>query len=128
MRFAVLQPKHFEQVIQPFLVDLPLVHQDRQGDVFHHIQSGNEVVKLVNQSDLPSAENGEFFIALGIYILPVQIHFSACRHVHAPDDVKQCGFAGAGGADDCGKLPLFDCKRNMVKRSNLIFTLAVDLA
>ncbi|MPN02953.1 hypothetical protein SDC9_150174 [bioreactor metagenome] len=85
-------------------------------------------MKLVNQPDLPPAENGEFFIAPRIDILPVQIHLSAGRHVHAADNVKQGGFAGAGGADDCGKLPLFDYKRNMVKRGNLVFALAIGFA
>ena len=71
MRSPVFQTEHFQQFLQSFLVDLPFVHQDGQGNILHHIQGGNEVVKLVDQPHLPPAENGQLFTISRIHILPV---------------------------------------------------------
>ena len=67
-------------------------------------------MKLINQPYLPSAENGELFIASGIYILSVQIYLSAGRHVHAADNMKQGGLSGAGRTNNRSELTLFDCE------------------
>lgn len=67
-------------------------------------------MELVNQSYLASAENGELFIALSVYILALQVYFPACRDVYAGDGMQEGGFTGAGGTDDCGEFPFFDSK------------------
>ena len=85
-------------------------------------------MKLVDQPHLTPAENGQRFIVLSVHVLPIQIYRPACGHVHPADDVQKRGLAGAGGADDCGELPLFDGKRDMVKGGNTAFAFAVDLA
>ena len=105
---ALLKSQHLEEIVKPLLIDLAPVHQDRQSDVLHYVQRGNQVVELVNQPDLPPAENSQFFIILRIYILSVQIHLSVCGYIYAADDVEQRGFAGAGSSDNCNKFPLFD--------------------
>ena len=125
---AVLQAEQAQQVLQTFPVDPAPVHQDRQGDVLHHVQGGDEIVELVDQPDLPPAEDRQFFVVLGVDVLPVQIDLAAGGHVHAADDVEQRGFARAGGADDGGELPLFNGQRNVIKRNDAVHVLSVDLA
>ena len=85
-------------------------------------------MKLVDQPNLAPAENSEFIIVLGIYILPVQVYLATCRHIYTTNYMKQCGFAGAGRTDNRGEFPLFNRQRNIIKCFNLVFTLAVDFA
>ena len=90
------------------MIDAALVHENGQGDVFDDIEGGDEVVELVDEADLPAAEDGQFFTALGVDVLAVQIDVAAGGDVHTADDVQEGGFAAAGGADDGDEFALFD--------------------
>ena len=46
-------------------------------------------MELINQSHLTSAEDRQFFIVLGIDILPVQINLSSRRDIHSRNAVEQ---------------------------------------
>ena len=125
---AVLEAQEGQQLLQPFLVDLPVIHQDGQGDVLHHVQGGDEVVKLVDHPHLPPAENGQLLSVLGVHVLPVEENRPAGRDVYPGNDVKQRGFTGAGGADDGGKFPLRNGQRDVVQGGHLIVPFAVSFA
>lgn len=49
-----LQAQGLEHLLQPLLVHLPSVHQNRQGDILRYIEHGDQIVKLVNESHLPA--------------------------------------------------------------------------
>jgi hypothetical protein len=68
-------------------------------------------MKLVNQPDLPLRKMASFSLLGHIHLARpnTPFHLSA---LHATDDVKQCGFAGAGGADDGSEFSMFDGQRN----------------
>ena len=60
-----------QEFFEAFFVDASFVHEDGQGDVFDDVEGGDEVVELVDQSDLSAAKDGKFFIALGVNVLTV---------------------------------------------------------
>ena len=128
MLFASLQPQRMQQLLQPRLIDLPAVHQHGQRDVFHHVQHGDQVVKLIDQSNLAAAEDGKRRVAAGINVLSVQKDAAGRGLVHAAEDVQQGGFPGAGGADDGKELSLFDAKGDVVKGMNRVLPRSVNLA
>ena len=53
---CALKSQHLEEIVKPPSLTFAPVHQDRQSDVLHYVQRGNQVVELVNQPDLPPAE------------------------------------------------------------------------
>ena len=109
------------------MIDLLPVHQDRESDVFRDIEYGNEIVKLIDQSHLTAAEDGKLFLVLRIHILAVHKYLAARRPIHTAENVKQGGFARAGGADHGDKRSLLHRKGNAVQRPHLVLALAIYL-
>lgn len=65
-------------------------------------------MKLVDQPNLPPAEYGQLFTALGVDVLAVQIDLALGGNIHSRDNVQERRFSGSGGADDGGKFPFFN--------------------
>ena len=114
------QTQHVQQLLQPLLIHLSPIHQHRQGHVLHHVQHGDQVIKLVNEPHLPAAENGQL-------ILVLSKDLAGGGAVNTAQNVQQSGFTGTGGADDGQELPLLHGEGNVVHRPHLIFTLSVYL-
>ena len=55
----VVQAENADQVVDQLLVGLAAVEQKRQRNVFFYAQDRDQVVKLVNETDLAAAENGQ---------------------------------------------------------------------
>ena len=120
-----LQSGH--QLSQSILIDLLPVHKYGERDVFRDIEHRNEIVKLIDQSHLTAAEDSKLFLVLRVHILAVHKYLAARRPVYAAEDVKQCGFARAGGADHGDKRSLLHRKGNAVQRPHLVLALAINL-
>ena len=106
---------------------LAAVQQQGQGDVLLHVQHGDEIEKLVNQTDLPPAENGQVGLVQLVDVGAVDIHLTGGGDIHAAQNVQQRGFAGTGGPDDGHKLPLLHRERYIVQCFDRCVALAVYL-
>ena len=128
MAQALPQPQRPRQVVQKGLVDLPAVEQKGQGDVFLHVQHGNEVEKLIDQADLAPAEDGEIGFAQAVNVGVVDVYLSRGGGVDPAQNVQKGGFAGTGRADDGDEIPFLDGEGDVVQRPDGGVALAVYLA
>ena len=125
--FPTGKPERGYKLFEPVAVDLLPVHKHGERDIFRYIEHRNEVVELIDQPNLTAAEDSKLFLVLRIDILAVHQHPAACRSVHTAENVKQGGFAGAGGTNHGDKLSFIYRKRYVVQRPYLILTFSVYL-
>ena len=92
MLLPALQAQGLEHLLQPLLVHLPSVHQNRQGDILRYIEHGDQIVKLVNESHLPAAKNGQLILVPFIHILSIHVHRTTGRPVYTAQNVQKCAF------------------------------------
>ena len=57
-------------------VDRASIHADRKCHIFNDIQYRNQIIELINQPDLPSAEDGKLFLLLCVDISALHIDFA----------------------------------------------------
>ena len=128
MLLSAPKPQHLHEIFQTCFIDLLTVHENGQGDVFGDREDGDEVVELIDQSDLPAAEDGKLFFILRIHIAAVHPDLAGGGSVHAAQNVQQSGFSRTGRSDDGDKLALVDGKGDVIECMDDIFSLAIGLA
>ena len=116
MLLAPCKPKKLKELQKALFIDTSPVHQNRQRDILHDIQHRNQIIKLVNQSDLAPAENRKLLFLLRVDVNPVDIHSSARRHIHSAQNMQKCRFSGPRRTRDRDKFALFHGKGYVVKR------------
>jgi hypothetical protein len=82
------------------------VQLERQHDVLHHRQRGDEVKELEDESDLATAKERALVFAERGQVLAVQPDGAAVRLVNAADEVEQRALAAAAFAQDGNELAL----------------------
>ena len=96
MSLSPFQLQHREQFLQPLLIYISSIHQNRKRDILPDIEHRDQVVELIDQSHLPAPEHRQRILILGIHICSVYIHLSRCRSVHSSDQMEQGRLAGSG--------------------------------
>ena len=111
----VRQTHLLHDLVQTDPVHGPAVQEVGQDDVLVYIQHRQEVEKLVDQTDLTPAENGQLVLLEGVQVGAVQKDPAAGGFVHAPQDVQQGGLPAARGTHDGDELPLFHREGHIVQ-------------
>lgn len=70
------------------------------GDVGAGVERGQEVELLKNESDLALAQAGAFGVGECGEVVAVEDYFAGIGAGESAEEVEECGFAAAGGADD----------------------------
>ena len=89
MRQPLLQAKRLDQLVKIIFIWLSAIQLQRQREVFFRVQDRDEVVKLVDQSDLPAAEDGQCGLIHLIDVAAVDEDLTAVRAVHAAQHMQQ---------------------------------------
>ena len=107
-------------------VHLFVIQQQGQRHIFLYGQNGNQIVKLINQTDLAAAEDSQRRLVQGGNIRSVHIHMPIRRRIHTAQNMQQVAFAGAGRPDDGHKLSFRHGKGHIVQRPYLRIALTVN--
>ena len=92
------------------------------------VESGDQVVPLEDEADLPVPQVGQLPVGALVDAGAVQEVVPVGGHVQAAQNVHQGGLAGAGGADDGHELPPVDGEGDPVQGPDLALqALVVDL-
>lgn len=93
MSFAPAQSKTIEQIIEAFAIHLASIERYRERDILHHIEYGNKIVELIDESHLSAAKDRKRLIVAFIHVYAVHPYRSRSRAINATDQVQQGRFA-----------------------------------
>ena len=85
---------------------------ERDRDIFERGHRGQQVKGLEDDADPSAAEPGERILIEAAEIDSVDSHLSGARPLQPAEHHHQCGFPGAGGADDADRLAGIDLERD----------------
>ena len=111
---------------------LPLIaaetrEQQRQLHVFKRRQHRDEIEGLKNKADVLIPPVGKLRLVELRHVHPLHETFAARGPVNARDDVQQSGFAGTRRPHQREKLARRDVEGELVERSDLDFSLRINL-
>ena len=102
-------------------------HHQRHDDVLQDIISGNELIVLKNEADLPVSDIVQLLFLHFVDGISIQIILSVVSQIHAADDVHQRGFSGAGGPEDGDKFPFLHLKADVLQDGHLLISQHITL-
>src|SRR3954453_5437566 len=103
----IRQSQRGNDLLEARLVQAAPVEEQWQGDVLIHVEDGDQVVELVDEADLPAAEDGQFVVVETEDVRTIHQYLAGGGRVHPTQDVQQSRFARAGRTDDGDELTLF---------------------
>ena len=92
------------------------VHEHGKRHVLHHVEHGDEVVELVDQPHVATAQHGQLLVGARVHVRAVQQHRAGGGAVDAAHEVQQRRLAGARRADDGHELARGHAERHVVER------------
>ncbi len=114
-----------QHLSKSLFIRLSSIQQQGQRDVFLHIQYRNEIVELINQSHLPSPENGQLGFIQLINIGAFEKYFPRSGTIHAAQNMKKCGFAGSGRTNNGDKFAFVHRKAHIIQGTDLCFPASI---
>ncbi len=106
-------------------VRLPAVQFAGQRYILLHVQHRNQIVKLIDQSHLPSAEDCQSVVIHTVDIRILYQHPAGSGPIHAPKHMHQRGLSAAGTAYHRHKFSLGHGQTHIVHRNHFIASFAV---
>lgn len=85
-----------------------------QRNIFLRSKRGYQIIKLINNSQISSAENCKFILSHCLYLISINDNRTACWIINSANHIHKCRFSRTGCSDDCNKFsPFYQKRRNM---------------
>ena len=125
---ALLQAQDAQKLLHIPSVRLPVIQQQREGDVLLYIQLRNQVEGLKDEPDVPAAEYRQLLFGHGKDLLPVNQHLPGGGVVQRAHHVQEGALPGTGFSYNRDEFPLAHGEVHMVQGLYPGFPFPVGLA
>ena len=111
----VSKPKSCDDLVKPFQVRSASVQKDRQQYVFLDGECGDQIIKLIDKTNLPPSEGSKRLFIQSGYIGVLNTDLALGGPVHTSQKMQKRGFTGTGGADNGCEFSAFHGESDMIQ-------------
>ena len=112
---ALRQVKYCEKFLQICSVRLLIIKQQWKDHVLLNGSFWNQVERLENEPDIPTAENGKSAFLHGKSVSAVNEYLTGCRCIKCTNHIQECTLAGTGFSHDSHILTHGDGKADILQ-------------
>ena len=125
MSEPVLHSELIDDIIQKLFVGLFSVEQNGKSHILFYVQDGNEIIDLIDKSDVSSAEDCKLCLVKLSDIRSRDVNDTRSGNIDSAEDMHESRLARSGGTDYGNKLSLLYIEGNVLKSIDSCLTATV---